>query len=301
MHGETHLIVSADDFGLSPGVNGGIVRAHREGILTDASLMINGAAAGDAIELARATPTLSVGLHLVLAQGRATLSPDQIPDLVDSDGFFRNHAIRAALGYFFVPGVRAQVRREVIAQIEAFLATGLPLSHVDGHLNIHMHPTIVNILLDVAHHYGIRALRLTREPLRLSLQLDGRHALRKFAEHVTFRALAAYAAPRMSARGVRHPDHLFGLHQSGQATEPYLLALLPHLEPGVTELYCHPAVLDDEARRWRPANYASEAELAALTSTRVAARMNELGITRMSFRELAGGWVLSDSDSTGGW
>lgn len=286
MDGTKRLIVSADDFGMSAGVNAGILRAHREGILSDASLMVNGGAAAEAVELARSAPRLSVGLHLVLAQGRSTLSPREIPDLVDADGLFRVHPIRAALGYFFTPGVRAQVRREVAAQIEKFLASGLPLSHVDGHVNIHMHPTILNILLEVAERYGIRALRLTREPLALALRLDGGHAPRKIAEGLTFHALTAYARPRMDACGVRHPDRLFGLHQSGHVGESYLLRLLPALGAGVTELYCHPALLDAEARRWRPADYDSEAELAALTSPRVAEVLRALAIEPISYRDL---------------
>ncbi len=289
MSGARRLIVSADDFGMSPGVNAGVIRAHREGVLTDASLMVNGAAAAEAIELARAAPTLSVGLHLVLAQGRATLPTPEIPDLVDAGGFFRTQPIRAALGYFFTPGVRAQVRREVTAQIERFLASGLPLSHVDGHLNIHMHPTILNMLLDVADHYGIRALRLTHEPLRLALRLDRRHAARKIAEGLTFAALAAYARPRMAARGVRHPHRMFGLHQSGHVTEAYLMQLLPQLGPGVTELYCHPGLRDSESQQWRPPDYESEAELAALTSPHVATLIETLGVERTSYRALAGG------------
>jgi len=287
MNGTKRLIVSADDFGMSAGVNAGILRAHREGILSDASLMVNGAAAAEAVELACSAPRLSVGLHLVLAQGRSTLSPPEIPDLVDAHGFFRAHPIRAALGYFFTPGVRDQVRREVAAQIEKFLASGLPLSHVDGHVNIHMHPTILNILLEVAERYGIRALRLTREPLALALQFDGGHAPRKIAEGLTFNALTAYARPRMDACGMRHPDRLFGLHQSGHVAESYLLRLLPTLGAGVTELYCHPALLDAEARRWRPADYDSEAELAALTSPRVAELLRALAIERISYPDLA--------------
>jgi hopanoid biosynthesis associated protein HpnK len=285
MDGTKRLIVSADDFGMSAGVNAGILRAHREGILSDASLMVNGAAADEAVELARSAPRLCVGLHLVLAQGRSTLAPGEIPDLVDADGFFRVHPIRAALGYFFTPGVRAQVRREVAAQIEKFLASGLPLSHVDGH--VHMHPTILNILLEVAGHYGIRALRLTREPLALALQLDAAHAPRKVAEGLTFNALTAYARPRMDACGVHHPDRLFGLHQTGHVVEPYLLRLLPRLAAGVTEIYCHPALLDAEARRWRPGDYDSEAELAALTSPRIAELLRALAIEPISYRDLA--------------
>jgi len=264
-----------------------VLHAHRDGVLTDASLMVNGAAADDAIALARTAPHLSVGLHLVLAQGRATLPAREIPDLVDADGCFRNQPIGAALGYFFTPGVRAQVRREIAAQIEKFLAAGRPLSHVDGHVNIHMHPTILNILLEMADRYGIRALRLTVEPLRVALRLDGRHAARKIAEGLTFAALSSYARPRMDARGIRHPDRMFGLHQSGHLTESYLLRLLSSVESGVTEIYCHPAQIDAEVRRWRPADYESEAELAALTSPRVAERIRALGIERTSYRELA--------------
>jgi hopanoid biosynthesis associated protein HpnK len=288
MSSAKQLIVSADDFGMSPGVNAAVLRAHTEGILTDASLMVNGAAAEQAVVLARGAPRLRVGLHLVLAHGRATLPPNEIPDLVDANGFFRTQEIRAALGYFFTPGLRAQVRREVAAQIEKFLASGLPLSHVDGHINIHMHPTILNMLLAMAESYGIRALRLTRESLRLALWLDGRHAVRKIAEGLTFSALSAYARPRMRARAVRHPDRLFGLHQSGHVTESYLLQLLPNLGAGVTEVYCHPAQLDAEARRWRPPDYESEAEVSALTSPRVAELVRRLGITLTSYSDLGG-------------
>ncbi|HVN86527.1 MAG TPA: hopanoid biosynthesis-associated protein HpnK [Candidatus Binatia bacterium] len=283
------VIVSADDFGMSPGINEAVLRAHTDGVLTDTSLMVNGAAADEAIALARAAPRLSVGLHLVLAQGRATLPPREIPDLVDGDGFFRDQEIRAALGYFFTPGVRAQVRREIAAQIEKFLASGLPLSHVDGHVNIHMHPTILNILLELAERYNIRALRLTFEPLRAALQIDPRHAARKIAEGLTFAALSSYARPRMDARRIRHPDRLFGLHRSGHLTESYLLQLLSRIEPGVTEIYCHPARLDAEVRRWRPADYESEAELVALTSARIAERIQELSIALTSYRELVSG------------
>src|SRR6185295_14404925 len=134
------LIIAADDFGMSAGVNAGILRAHRSGILGDASLMVNGAAFAEAVELARATPTLSVGLHLMLVQGRAALPAEEIPLLAGQDGLFGNAPIAAGFRYFFTPGVRAQLRREIVAQVEKFLATGLPLSHVDGHVTIHMHP-----------------------------------------------------------------------------------------------------------------------------------------------------------------
>jgi hopanoid biosynthesis associated protein HpnK len=283
------LIVSADDFGLSPGVNAGIIRAHRDGMLTDASLMVNGAAVDEAVELARATPTLSVGLHLVLVQGHATTPASAIPGLVDATGMFRTNPVAVGFRYFFTPGIRVQLEREICAQIEKYLATGLPLSHVDGHLNIHVHPTVLNILVRVAQGYGIRALRLPREPLDISLRLDGRERWRKLAESLAFRRLTAFAAPRLTAHGIRFPNRIFGLHQSGHVTEPYLLGVIAALTPGVTEIYSHASLIDAEARRWRPADYECEGELAALTSPRARAALRERQIELTSYRGLCGG------------
>ncbi len=281
------LIVSGDDFGLSHGTNTGIITAHDRGILTDASLMVNGAAFDAAVELARATPSLSVGLHLVLVQGRSTLPPDEIPGLVNAQGMFRNNAPLAGFRYFFTPGLGRQIEREIQAQLERYASTGLPLAHVDGHLNIHMHPTVLAILLKMAPRFGIRALRLPREPWRISLRLDSRAAGRKLLEAVVFRSLSRFAAPRLAARGIRHPDQMFGLHQSGHVTEPYVLGVLQHLLPGVTELYGHPAATDVEAQRWRPADYESEEEVSAFTSPRVRAAMAGLHVQLTNYDELA--------------
>jgi hopanoid biosynthesis associated protein HpnK len=280
------LIVSADDFGLSPGVNAGILEAHRDGILTDASLMVNGVACAQAVELARAAPTLAVGLHLVLLQGRATLPPSHLPGLVGRDGMFRTHPVGVGLRYFFTPGLRGQIEHEVRAQLERFLASGLELTHVDGHLNIHMHPTVLGVLIRLAPQYGIRAVRLPREPIGVSLRLDRRAALRKVSEALAFRGLIRYAAPRLTAAGIRYPDQMFGLHQSGHMTEAYLTGVLAALPPGVTEIYSHASHVDAEARRWRPADYESEAELAALTGDRARGVLRAGGIERISYRQL---------------
>jgi hopanoid biosynthesis associated protein HpnK len=280
------LIVSGDDFGLSPGTNFGIMKAHRDGILTNASLMVNGAAFAEAVELARATPSLSVGLHLVLVQGRAASAAQYIPDLVDGAGMFRNSAPAAGFRYFFMRRLRPQIEREIGAQLEKYLSTGLPLSHVDGHLNIHMHPCVLAVLLKLASLYGIRAMRLPCEPWRISLRLDRREWARKLLEALIFRNLTRFARPRLAARGIRHPDQMFGLHQSGHVTEPYLLGVLQNLAPGITEVYSHPALVDAEARRWRPAEYESEAEVAAFTSARVRAAMRAADIELASYGDL---------------
>ena len=287
MNPSRRLIVAADDFGMSAGVNAGIIRAYREGILTDASLMVNGRAFAEATELARANPGLGVGLHLMLVQGRCAAPPATIPLLADADGVFGNAPVWAGMRFFFIPGVRAQLRREIIAQLDKFLATGLPLSHVDGHLTIHMHPVVVDLLIDVSERYGIRAVRLPREALAPALRFDRRHLPRKLFEATSFTALSRWALPRLRRAGLQHPDRMFGLHQTGHVSEQYLLSVLADLPPGVNEIYCHPAVIDDEVRRWRPADYESERELAALTSARVRTAIEQGGIELITYRDLA--------------
>jgi hopanoid biosynthesis associated protein HpnK len=280
------LIVAADDFGMSAGVNAGIIRAHRDGILGETSLMVNGQAFAEAVELARAHPRLSVGLHLMLVQGRSALPPAEIPLLVGADGLFGTMPVAAGMRYFFTPGVRAQLRREIGAQLDKFAATGLPLSHVDGHLTIHAHPVVLDILLDLSDRYGIRAVRLPREPLAAALRYDRRHLLRKLFEALSFTALSRWALPRLWRASVRHPDRMFGLHQTGHVSEDYLLSVIADLPPGVSEVYCHPAVVDDEARRWRPLDYESQRELEALTSPRVRDAIAKAGIELITYADL---------------
>src|SRR5262245_6345639 len=124
-HRDRYLIVNGDDFGLSLQVNKGIIHAHQHGILTDASLMVTGPAWREAVELARANPRLSVGLHVTLVQGKSVLPPHLLSSITDFGGNFSNDPTLAGLRYFFSRRAREQVREECRAQIERFLATGL--------------------------------------------------------------------------------------------------------------------------------------------------------------------------------
>jgi hopanoid biosynthesis associated protein HpnK len=280
------LIVNGDDLGLSLQVNAGVIHAHQYGILTNTSLMVTGQAWQDAVERARATPTLSVGLHLTLVQGRSVLPPHLIPALADFGGNFSNNPTLAGMRYFFSRQARIELRDECRSQIERFLSTGLLLAQVDGHLNIHMHPTILVILIDLAREYRIPAMRLTREDIATSLSLDSRHAVRKRCESCIFTLLSHYAERKLRAAGIVFPDAVFGLHQSGEINKDYVLRLLPRLRVGVTELYCHPAFLPcSEVQRWTP-TYHRDEELAALTSQRMRSALVAQGITLTNYREV---------------
>ena len=136
------LIISGDDFGISSATNHAVLCAHREGILTSASLMVNGPAFEEAVALAKAHPSLSVGIHLVLVHGTPTLPPSEIPDLVNERGAFRDDPVIAGMAYFFFPSLATQIKKELSAQIQKFLSTGLPRAHLNGHIHIHVHPTV---------------------------------------------------------------------------------------------------------------------------------------------------------------
>jgi len=283
------LVVSGDDFGAAEEINAAIARAHRDGILTSTSLMVTGDAVADAVAVARAQPTLAVGLHLVLAQARPAAPVADIPRLVDSRGRFGDDAVQGGMRYAIAALGRAgrvQLRREIQAQLDAFAATGLRLAHVDGHLNMHLHPVVLHILLELAPRYGIRAMRLSRESLRAALRHDRRHALRKAREGLVFRALAAWAAPRLRAAGIVTADRVYGMHQTGHVDEAYLLALLPALPPGTSELYCHPALRQPPVMAVAQHGYDHAAELAALVSPRVRACVEATGVRLVSYADL---------------
>ena len=140
------LIVNADDLGRSHSINQAVIRAHHEGILTTASLMVNEPGFDEAVELARENPKLGIGLHLSLVCGLSALPPGKIPGLVNAHGEFSNEPVAVGFRYFFNRGLREQLRAEIHAQFAKFRATGLPLDHVDGHLHLHLHPVIFRIL-----------------------------------------------------------------------------------------------------------------------------------------------------------
>ncbi|WP_243373028.1 hopanoid biosynthesis-associated protein HpnK [Geotalea sp. SG265] len=278
------LIINADDFGLSSGANRGIIRAWQEGILTSASLMVGGIAFEEAVSLAKANPELQVGLHLTLVQGRAVAKHSGFPTLVDRDGNFTNDPALAGMRYFFLKPLRKQLTREIEAQIEKFLTTGLPLSHIDGHLNIHMHPVVFDILLQLMPKYGITTFRLSRERFIDNIAVDRQRLLGKAADAFIFASLAKRCRPELEMRRISFAGEVKGLLNSGRMTEGYLLKALERLQTGLSEIYFHPGSYPcQELKKWMP-DYLHEGELAALTSLTVKEKLKTLGITLRNYR-----------------
>ena len=268
------LIVNADDFGLSRSVNEAVIRAHREGILTSASLMVNEPGLHEAVKLARENPRLGVGLHLTLLMGHSTLPPEKIPGLVNARGEFSNSPVGVGLNYFFKPGLREQLRAEIHAQFEKFHATGLPLDHVNGHLHLHLHPVIFNILMADADKLQIRRLRLTRDCFARSWRLARGHWLYRLSHAAIYGWLSRRATEPLRQRGIRHAQLTFGLLQDSRMDEEYILRLLPELPPGDSELYSHPS-----ADRFQH-------EFDALICPRVKELVKQLGIELIRYRDI---------------
>jgi hopanoid biosynthesis associated protein HpnK len=236
------LVVNADDFGRSPSINAAVVRAHRDGILTTASLMVNEPACAAAVELAKSNPGLGVGLHLSLLFGRSALPPETVPDLVDAQGKFSEGPVAAGMKFFFRPRVRAQIEAELAEQFARFRATGLPLDHVNGHLHMHMHPTVFGILKSRAREWGITRLRLTCDPFWLNARIASGQWAYRISHALIYRCLTARVRGAMGRQGIRHTQRVFGLLQNARVDEPYLLKLLPQLPAGDSELYSHPSL-----------------------------------------------------------
>jgi hopanoid biosynthesis associated protein HpnK len=267
------LIITADDFGLHAAVNEAVERAHREGVLTAASLMVGAPAASDAIARARRMPNLRVGLHIVLTDGPAVLPCAQIPDLVDADGRFGDAMLRDGFRFFFLPRVRRQLAAEIEAQFMLFCASGLALDHVNAHRHFHIHPTVLSLILAARRRFCFTAMRL---PAAASPPLF-------------LRPWLAAMRRRLDRAKIAYNDGIFGVDETGAMDEKTLLAALSRPPAGVTEIYSHPATcrgITPSMAAYRPTD-----ELAALLSPRVRTAMDGLGVKRGGFSDFwpAGG------------
>jgi len=243
------LIVNADDFGFTPGVNRGIIAAHRQGILTAATLMANGDAFDDAVRLAREAPTLDVGCHLVLISGRSLLPPyGPLPG-----------SVKELLGALVARRIR--LFDELAAQVRKVLAAGLAPTHLDTHKHTHLAPPVLDAVARVAEEFRIRWVRRTLLPACF--------------ERVLMR------------HGCRATDHFAGYRLTGRFHTAELVRLIRGLRDGVTEFMCHPGYCGDELRAARTRLKESrQRELEALVAPETRAALVEQSVELVNYRDL---------------
>lgn len=263
--------VTADDFGLSLGVNEAVEQAYRNGSLTAASLMVAGPAAGDAVRRARALPGLRVGLHLVAVEGPAVLPPSRIPALVGHDGWFPSDQFRLGLRYAFHPAARRQLAEEVEAQFAAYAATGLPLHHADAHKHMHLHPRVGALLVRAGRKHGLRRVRVPAEPPSLLRACGTRPGASAHAMHAWTGVLRA----QLRRAGLAAPEWVLGLAWSGHMTRERVGEALQHLPAASGEIYFHPATGRDALLTRLMPEYEHERELDALLDPALRAVVRE--------------------------
>jgi chitin disaccharide deacetylase len=274
---------------LADEVNQAVERAHVEGVVTTASLMVGAPAAAAAVELARRLPRLAVGLHLALVDATPILPASAVPDLVDGRGRFRANMARAGAAMFFLPHARWQMLAEVRAQFEAFRATGLMLDHVTAHKHFLLHPSILSTIIALAAEYAAPAVRVPLEPGAILARIAG--ARRDLAGAALDR-WARLQRARLKRAGIASPDQVFGLAWSGAMTHSRLAGLISHLPEGVTEIYTHPATSPDFAGA--APGYRYREELAALTSPELRRQIEAAGIASGGFADavkVEGPWL----------
>ena len=221
-----HLIVTGDDFGISHKVNDEIERLHRAGLLTQASLMVNGQALDEAVRIARRNPSLAVGLHLALCDARGSV----VSAITDSERNLPATPARAGLLYAFDRRLRPALEEEIRLQFVRFLALGFPPLYWDGHTHLHLHPGVLRLTLPFASDRGFQSTRLVREP-------HPRSAL-----PLIFHALSRAALPRLRALGIGFADRVYGLSQTGAMDMAAFSAVIGRLGEGTNEIYFHPGV-----------------------------------------------------------
>ncbi|MCX6380956.1 MAG: hopanoid biosynthesis-associated protein HpnK [Armatimonadetes bacterium] len=240
------LIINADDFGYSHTVNVAIQRAHREGILTSASLMVGEEGFEEAVEMAREMPALGVGLHLTLTLDTPVLPAKTIPHIVTPQKKLESDPFRAGLRYTFSKTAQRELFAEMEAQFARFAQTGLDWSHVDGHQHFHLPPIVWDEMLRLCVQYGVRRIRYPYEPILDHLRSGGQSINLDTIAALIFRLLrkrnlgSLRRYEQKSGQTFFLCGHVYGHLQTGQMSEAYTLKLLERLKETTSEVYFHP-------------------------------------------------------------
>lgn len=275
------VIITADDLGLWPEINDAVMAGYDAGIITTAGLRVSAPAADSAMVSAAMRPNLDVGLHLVLCDGRSTLPHRHVPNLVDSSGRFVERPLEAAWMYRMRGGLRDELRAEIRAQIEKFLSVGLFLGYVSSHYNLHLVPSVLSIVEELASEYAISAIRKPPGPVWRTCQSYMTPAWQRMMERVLIRPVLAKGNRRSTA--FLGPDRVELLFPTRPVTEHDVAQRLRSVREGLTEFICHPGSLG--------AQFDGAGEQAVVTSRTVREAIAAAGVEVTSYRELAEGTI----------
>jgi chitin disaccharide deacetylase len=278
------LIVNADDLGIDKGINKGIELAHKNGIVTSTSIIAGGEYFDDAMEILRNNPLLDAGLHFTLVLSKPVAEPAKISSLL-KDGFvFRDYWYNFYYALLTKKIKPDEIAIELEAQIHKLLDNGVKPSHLNSHLHLHLLPGVIERVLDAAKKYGIRWIRVPREPF--SSRFNSKQLIAQKIKFSLYKIVTFNSAAKIKRAGFKIPDRCFGLTDTGCMNEYALLSCLERLEPDVNEILVHPGVSDGRKIIMGINNYGWDEELLALTSEKVKEYIKTKGIVLTNFRSI---------------
>lgn len=287
------LIVNADDFGLAESVNRGIIVAHRDGILTSASLLANGPAFDQAIALSSQFPQLSIGVHLNISQATSVSPAARIPTLMNERRELYLSPFRLWLGILRREINLEDIHSEFRAQVLKVLDAGVTPTHLDGHLHVHILPQLSPVVIALAREFRVRYVRCPNEDLEVTLPLIWKFggasvaALERSAISYGVNSFAKSFRERMRIAGLACPDTFYGLAHTGFLDAQMLRGLLDLVPNGTTELMCHPGYAGAELESLGgKLTHERETEVLALTAPEIRETVERLGIHVTNFRHL---------------
>ena len=284
------LIINADDFGFTSGVNRAIAEAHEHGVVTSSTLMANGAAFAEAVQIAGRVPQLSIGCHVVLIDGEPVLDGEKVPSLTVGRRFrdgLKSFAARAIAGRIDA----GEVAAEATAQIRKIQSAGIAVSHFDTHKHTHLFPKILRPLLRAAAGCGVRALRNPfgpRLPMRSSQLLAKPNLWTRYAQLQILQGFARRFRNAVDREGFATPDGTLGIEVTGTLDEKLFQAIARSIPEGTWEFVCHPGYNDaDLLKASTRLRESREVELRVLTLPRARQLLVQEGIQLISYRELS--------------
>jgi len=275
------LIVNADDFGMTHGVNRGIIEANGKGIVTAASIMVTGQAFEEAVALARENPKLDMGLHLSLTVGRPASNDPAVHRHLASHGTFRLGNKDLLMGLMLHTMSPSVPYREIEAQFKKAVETRLPITHVDGHESIHLFPGIREMVFELMERYGISFMRLSYE--RIGLRKVWK--LKRWKKSL-INLFGLVNQRQIRRRGVRTTDYYHGTFYAGYLGKEQLMATIRNLKEGTSEIMCHPGYRDESFDRICGGRYLPDQELRALMNPEVKRLLRDRDVRLISFKDL---------------
>ena len=281
------LIINADDFGLTLGVNRAILEAHGNGVLTSATLMANGLAIDDALARSRSTPSLGTGCHIVLVDGTPLLPPDEVSDLLEPGTRHFHRSLSAFVRLALLNKIRGgQIEAEAAAQIRKLQEAGVAVSHIDTHKHTHMFPQILRPLIRAARACGVHVLRNPFEPLRASLLWSNGRLYKRWFEVKALRLFARSFVDSVARQGMHTTSGTLGIFATGSLNGDLFAKSLTDIPDGTWEFVCHPGYNDPELRSTSTRLLESRArELLVLTAPVTRILLQDKGFQLISYRD----------------